>query len=112
MGSLAFSAKKKGNVTVLTIGGVIDTGVAPQFESEIKKAIASGGRFIGDCSELEHITSAGIGVLIASKNMIQAAGGTFVLAGVSDKILKVFTMLNLDKLVKIYPSVGDASKDV
>ncbi len=112
MGSLAFSVKSEGGVTILGIGGVIDTGVAPQFEIEMKKAVAGGGRFVGDCSQLEHITSAGIGVLIAMKNTIQAAGGTFVMSAVSDKIMKVFTMLNLDKLVRIYPTVGEAVKAV
>ncbi len=112
MGSLAFMTKVEAGVTVLGIGGVIDTGVAPQFEAEMKKAVAGGGKFVGDCSGLEHITSAGIGVLIAMKNAIQSSGGTFVMAGVSEKIMKVFSMLNLDKLVRIYGTVGEAVKAI
>ena len=80
--------------------------------AEMKKAVAGGGKFVGDCSGLEHITSAGIGVLIAMKNAIQSSGGTFVMAGVSEKIMKVFSMLNLDKLVRIYGTVGEAVKAI
>ena len=112
MGSLAFSVSIDGPVAVLAIGGTIDTGVAPQFESEMKKAIASGSKFVGDLAGLEHITSAGIGVLIALSNEIGARGGVFVLASVSEKIGKVFAMLNLDKLVRIYGSVAEAKRAI
>jgi anti-sigma B factor antagonist len=112
MGSLTFAVRQEAGVSVLGIAGVIDTGVAPQFEAEMKKATAGGGKFVGDCTGLEHITSAGLGVLIAMKNSIQAAGGNFVMTGVSEKIMKVFAMLNLDKLVKIYPTLAEAVKAV
>lgn len=111
MGGLAFSVSIDGPVAVLAIGGTIDTGVAPQFESEMKKAIASGSKFVGDLAGLEHITSAGIGVLIALSNEI-GASGVFVLASVSERIGKVFAMLNLDKLVRIYGSVAEAKRAI
>ena len=108
MGSLAFRARSEGNLTFLEIGGTIDTGVAPQFEDEMKKAAGAGTKFIGDLTGLEHITSAGIGVLIAVSNEIASRGGVLVLAGVSEKIRKVFAMLNLDKLVRIHGSLEEA----
>lgn len=110
MGKLTFSKQQSGDITILSIGGTIDTGVAPQLESELKAAIGSGKKFIGDLAGLDHITSAGIGVLIAIKNELKGKGGDIKLVNVSEKIMKVFALLNLTKLVQVLPTVEDARK--
>jgi len=111
MGKLVFKKKKDGDIVILTIGGAIDTGVLPQLESKIKKAIAAGGKkFIGDLSSLEYLTSSGIGMLIAIKNLVKSKGGDIKLACVNSKIMKVFSLLNLNKLIQIVPTVEDARK--
>lgn len=111
MGKLAFAKKDEGGIAVVAIGGEIDTGVAPQLETELRAVLAAGtARLVGDLSALEHVTSAGIGVLIAVKNEAKAKGGDFVLCGVSEKILKVFALLNLTKLIKVLPTVAEAKK--
>jgi len=110
MGKLNFSKKNDGDYTILEIGGVIDTGVAPELESEMKAAISSGSKFIGDFSGLEHLTSAGLGVFIAIKDQIAASGGDIKLCNVSEKILKVFSLMHLDKLIQIVATIDDAKK--
>jgi len=110
MGKLAFSKKSDGDFVILSIGGTIDTGVAPQLEKEMKNSLGSGKKFIADLAGLEHITSAGIGVLIAIKNELKAKGGEMKMANVSEKIMKVFSLLNLTRLVQVLPTVDDAKK--
>lgn len=111
MGNLVFSKKNINDTTVLSIGGTIDTGVAPQLEAQLKKAISTGSKkYVGDLTALEHLTSAGIGVLIAVKNEIKSNGGDLKLACVNAKIMKVFSLLNLTKLIQVFPAVEDAMK--
>lgn len=110
MGKLVFSRKESGGFVVLEIGGTVDTGVAPQLEQEMEKAVKQGTKFIGDLAGLEHLTSAGIGVLIAMKDRISSNGGNFVLTNVNEKIAKVFKLLDLPKLIQVVDTLEAAKK--
>lgn len=108
MGKLVFNRKESDGCVILEIGGTVDTGAAPQLESEMERAIKQGNKFIGDLAGLEHLTSAGIGVLIAMKDKITSQGGNLVLTNVSPKIAKVFKLLDLPKLIQVTDSMDAA----
>ena len=56
-----------------------------------------------DCSDLEYISSAGIGLLMVTYKRIQDAGHSFRLVNVPPRIRTVFQYAGLDKLLLADP---------
>ena len=99
-----------GDIVVLTVSGVVDTGAAAALASELSAEIGSAIKVVADFSGMEHLTSAGVGAIMSVRNTVNEKGGDLKLAGLSDKITKVFKLLNLDKVVQIHPDVDTAKK--
>lgn len=97
-----------GDVVVLTVSGVVDTGAAAALATELSAEIGSATKVVADFSGMEHLTSAGVGAIMSVRNTVNEKGGDLKLAGLSDKIMKVFKLLNLDKVVEIHPTVEAA----
>jgi len=74
---------------------------AAQAESATASLKALSGSAVADCSELEYISSAGIGVLIETFKRLRDAGHTLTLAGMSPRIRNVFAYAGLDKVLRI-----------
>jgi len=54
-----------------------------------------------DCSELDYISSAGLGVLIELHKRLVAAGQTLTLANLVPRVRNVFMYAGLDRLLNI-----------
>jgi anti-sigma B factor antagonist len=54
-----------------------------------------------DFSQLEYISSAGIGVILSHQDEIYQNKGKIVFSGLSPKVLNVFQLLGLNQLFKI-----------
>ncbi len=54
-----------------------------------------------DCSNLEYISSAGLGVLLMTQKRLKAAGGELSLVNVNHHIRDVFRYSGLDQVFKI-----------
>ena len=59
------------------------------------------GPLLLDCSELDYISSAGLGVLIELHKRLQAAGQTLTLSRLVPRVRNVFTYAGLDRLMRI-----------
>lgn len=57
-----------------------------------------------DCSELQYISSAGLGVFISFMDELAERNGKFVFSGMSDNVKKVFQLLGLEQLMEIVDS--------
>ncbi len=57
-----------------------------------------------DCSKLQYISSAGLGVFISFLDELHERGGKFVFSNMSDNVRKVFDLLGLAQLVTIVES--------
>ncbi len=54
-----------------------------------------------DCSELDYISSAGIGVIIETYRRLHAAGHTLKLVHLLPRVRNIFTYAGLDRLLTI-----------
>ena len=54
-----------------------------------------------DCSGLEYISSAGIGVIMETYKRLQKTGGRMVLVQMNPKVRNVFRYAGLDRLLEI-----------
>jgi anti-anti-sigma factor len=98
-------------IAVIALSGRMTFGKdAEQFESAVRKQLDAGDRkFVLDATALDYIDSAGIGALVAALTEVKKVGGDLRLAGAKERIVRLFTMTGVDRLLSIYPTVADAA---
>jgi anti-sigma B factor antagonist len=75
---------------------VLDNSNAHEMSEAITKVQAEGGKYIiVNLSGLEFISSAGVGSILGSVESSRGKGGDIVLCGASDKIRRIFEILDL-----------------
>ena len=80
------------------LSGRLDAAEAERVGDELL-AIQSSVRL--DCSELDYISSAGIGVLIELFKRLQASGHTMTLVNLLPRVRNIFRYAGLDRLLTI-----------
>ena len=64
----------------------------------IKKKI---NKVIVDLHRISYIDSSGIGILVVCKKKLDLVNGCLKIVNVNDQVKKVFTTLNIDKIIEI-----------
>jgi anti-sigma B factor antagonist len=87
----------------------IDTTLAPKMKSELITLHAEGVKnVVLDLSEVKYIDSSGLSALLVGNRIIQEDGGTFALAALSDHVLKLVKISQLDNVLTILPTRQEA----
>lgn len=91
----------------------IDTTLAPKLKSELITLHAEGVKnIILDLAEVKYIDSSGLSSLLVGNRVIQEDGGTFALAALSDHVLKLVKISQLDNVLTILPTRQEAIDSV
>ncbi len=107
--SFQIETRNDGNVRVLSLKGYLDAHTAPRFEAAVEEELRGGRhRLVADCSELDYISSAGLGVFMTFIDEARAAGGDIKLAAIQPKVYQIFDVLGFPALFDIQPTVQDA----
>ena len=61
-----------------------------------------------DFAQVDHLSSAALGMLINANNRIRTANGQLRLANIKPQIFEVFVITKLNKLFHIYPTRAEA----
>jgi anti-sigma B factor antagonist len=83
------------------ITGRLDAAEAPSAQSFLDSL---DGTVTLDCSGLDYISSAGLGVLLKTQKRLLAARGKLRLAGLKPHVRDVFTYSGFDQLFEIDPA--------
>lgn len=87
---------------LITIVGEVDASSSIELDNGISEAIEGGGkRFLVDCSALDYISSAGLGVFMSHIETFKQKGISLVIFGLNEKVENVFEILGLDQLLQI-----------
>ncbi|MEO1051335.1 MAG: STAS domain-containing protein [Bacteroidota bacterium] len=87
---------------ILMVVGEVDASSSIQLDNAIKEAVESGGKkFLIDCTHLEYISSAGLGVFMSYIEEIKKHDIKMVIYGLNEKVENVFQILGLDQLLPI-----------
>jgi len=105
-----FQMTKAGDVVVLKVSGEMDAHTAPQLDKALKEAASQGTRLILDVAQMSYIATAALGVLMANHNALKSRGGKIVIAGMQEKIKKVFDTMGFSKVFPLAASVEEARK--
>ena len=96
--------------TTLSPVGELDANSSIEMDAMIWKLIDRAEYKIHiDLSELEYISSAGLGVFISFLQELKAGGGKFVFSGLSENIMQVFKLLGLHNVMEIVDTAEDAA---
>jgi anti-sigma B factor antagonist len=94
---------------LISIDGDLDASSSILLDNALKEAVAHDEKkILVDCSCLNYISSAGLGVFMSYLQEFENNQTNFILFGVSDKIKDVFQILGLDQLLIIAYSKEEA----
>ena len=87
---------------VIILIGEIDASSSIELDLAIAKSVGEGySKILIDCSALEYISSAGLGVFMSYIEEFKDRNVSMVLFGMNDKVAHTFTILGLNELLKI-----------
>ncbi len=102
-------------VDLLSVNGRIDAATAPQFNQKIEELFQQGRyRIVLDLADLNHISSAGLRVLIEARKrarewkLTDLEGGDIRLANIPPRIKEVFNLTGLTALFEQYDDTTEA----
>jgi anti-sigma B factor antagonist len=90
----------KGPDGTVAISGRLDAAQAGAAQAFLDKV---EGTVTLDCSALEYISSAGLGVLLKTQKRLLASGGKLRLVGVNRHLQDIFGYSGFDQLFEIEP---------
>lgn len=96
--------------TVVSVSGEVDVATAPELDEKLA-TVAASPRVVVDLSGVTFLDSSGLGVLIKALKRVKDTGGSLVLVITEPRILKVFTITGLDKVLTIVSTVDAALDD-
>ena len=78
----------------------------------LQSALSAGKHnMVVDMSEVKHISSAGLRALAAVHVRSRAEGGDMKLAGLNERVTRVFNIIGFDLLMSIHDTTGAAIAD-
>lgn len=89
---------EQGSDGKLAMTGRLDAAEAASAQSYLDRV---NGTVTLDCTGLDYISSAGLGVLLKTQKRLLAANGKLRLAGLKPHLLDVFTYSGFDQLFEI-----------
>ncbi len=95
-------AIERGSEGVVVVAGRFDAAQCATAQAFLDKV---EGTVTLDCSRLEYISSAGLGVLLKTQKRLLARGGKLKLAGMNRHILDIFQYSGFDQIFEIEPAL-------
>ena len=83
---------------LVTIAGRLDASQAATAQAFMDKL---DGQVVLDCTSLDYLSSAGLGVLLKTQKRLMAAGGQMRLVGVRPHVRDIFTYSGFDQIFDI-----------
>jgi anti-sigma B factor antagonist len=101
------------NGVVIKLEGELMLGYAANdFHQAIENALEKNKKkIVVDLSNVEFISSWGIGILMYGYTTTKNYGGVLRLAAVSDKIIEILTKIKVEQVFEKYDTVDEALKD-
>ncbi len=109
MSSFSVGFRSESEVQILDLRGELDAHTATELEAAIQKCQDDGTyRIVINGSNLQYISSAGLGVFMASIEEIREKGGDIKISALQPKVFNVFDLLGFPMLFDIVSSDEEA----
>lgn len=95
----AIQTTTQADIAIITLEGFVDAHTAPQFEQAVQTEVDAGKfRFVVDCTKLNYISSAGLGVFMSFVEEVREQGGDIKICGLVPKVKHTFDILGFQDL--------------
>ncbi len=107
---MKYTIDKQEKYTLLQLNeSKLDTHLAPQLKSEFITLHAEGVKnIVLDMSEVKYTDSSGLSALLVGNRTFQQNDGFFALASLSEHVMKLIKISQLDGVLNIMPTVEEA----
>ncbi|MBX7107676.1 MAG: STAS domain-containing protein [Chitinophagales bacterium] len=107
---MKFSIDKQEKYSVFTLANEkLNSQIAPLLKSEMILLNAEGIRnIIFDMGMIKFVDSSGLSSILITNRLCKNANGTFVLTGVSDTVMRLIRISQLDTILQIVPTIQEA----
>jgi anti-sigma B factor antagonist len=97
-----FHTEKHGEGTAVTLAlfGNLNSASAPDFEADLKKALATADSLTLDCTGLVYTSSAGLRLFLLADQALENKGG-LRLIHVSSEVKEVLDMTGLGTIIRV-----------
>ncbi len=108
---MEFKISKLDNYTLIEVlEEKLDTTLAPGLKSELVLVSGNGEKnIVLDLSECRYCDSSGLSAILVANRLCKNANGTFVLTGLSESVERLITISQLDTVLNIAYSRGEAA---
>ena len=97
------------DILILSADGGLNAETGAEFLRQLEVLVDSGvTKIIVDCTQLNYISSYGIGVLVRLHNKLASRGGDVKIAAPKSMVLKALNLMRIGKILEIYPDVNQA----
>lgn len=109
MKNFSINHRETNSFDILELSGELDAHTASHLEDSLKKLIDQDKHnIIVNCSDLDYIASAGLGVFMAYIEDIRSLGGDIKLTNMNSKVYNVFDLLGFPALYDILDDEREA----
>ena len=109
MEALEIKEDHLGEIVVLSLRGLIDSGTSLMLEDRFRSlAAAADVRIVVDLREVDYISSAGWGIFVGEIKGFRERNGDIKLAGMRPDVRDVFDLLEFNTLLEPHESTEDA----
>ena len=108
---MKFSADKQEKYCVFKLQEEkLNSVVAPSLKSEMIVLNAEGVKnIIFDMNHIRFVDSSGLSSILIANRLCKNAGGTLILCNVSENVLKLIKISQLDSILTMVPSISEAT---
>lgn len=109
---MKFQTRTEGSTVVIDCPHRLNMVAAPQLRALLNDTVADGSaQIIVNLSNTTFVDSSGLGALVSGLKSARQAGGDLRLAEVPDQVSAVLRLTNLDRVLRTYSSLADASRE-
>ncbi|MFM9693840.1 STAS domain-containing protein [Streptomyces europaeiscabiei] len=107
--SLSVSVQMIGDITLIKVSGEVDVYSVGKLKSALSDCLNHGRhQLVLDIDGIEFLDSTGLGPMMGALAAARRRGGFMLLVCSTEKILKIFRLTGLWKVVPIHASLDDA----
>jgi anti-sigma B factor antagonist len=101
--------QKKRDVMVMELHGQLDSITSSEVEKSLEKLIdQKHWRIVVDMKNISYVSSAGWGIFLGILKEIKTNKGDLKLAGVTDDVMEIFKLLEIDYFLPTYKTAPEA----
>ena len=99
-------------IVLLEVEGEVDAHTAPRLKETINDSLAQGhNRLVLDASRVEHMSSAGLRVLLYAQREARQLGGEVRLFGANAQVRRLIELSGFETLLSIHDTRQEAMED-